>query len=374
MERHELDFGAMTSMRFFAAIHVVILHESLDHVPGLHPTLNVLLDRTAAVSLFFFVSGFILTYSYYRRDFSRSVYGAFLASRLARVFPLYLLGFVLWIPFWLARDVPGASVTEVVSTFFLNLFLLQAWVPSLEWFINRPGWTISTFLFFWATLPFMLVRIRRWRSPAVAAMFVAMLVASQVLVWWFEAHYGIQGSRIEVLHKHPLVRWPEFLMGVSLGILFARGLGRHRSWRTPGLLPATGLAAVGLFVFLPQPFDNYIHNGLLMPLLAVVLITSLVARGPTQSALSTKWLVRQGEASFSLYILHLPFANYLSLAVRPFFEESQRFTIHFALFDIALLLILAPLVEKHLEAPWRHRIKDWARQRGVPARGPKRSF
>ncbi len=355
-------------MRFIAAIHVVILHESLDHVSGWPAWVNTMLMRTAAVSLFFFVSGFILSYSYIDRPFDRLTTTTFLVNRLARVYPLYVVGLLAWVPIHIGRFTigQGEPLWVGVRTFFLNLFLLQSWVPSRGWFMNIPGWTLSTFLVMWATLPIILPRMRRWRGRYLLAAFIALWIISQVLVWWFENHYGIDGERIHVLYKHPLVRLPEFLMGASLGVWFARGLGHIRIWHARGLFATAGLLALGLFLGLPAAFTNYLHNGLLMPLLAVVLVASMVTNVGRAYGLDTPWLVHQGKSSFSLYIIHLPFANYLSKILIAILGYSVRFTVWFIVLDILLLMLLAPWIERVFETPVRQRIKSWWMRRVGP--------
>ncbi len=368
MKRSQVRFGPMTSMRFIAAIHVVILHESLDVIPGASAWVNTMLGRTAAVSLFFFVSGFVLSYSYIDRAFDRLTTSTFIVNRLARVYPLYVAGLLAWVPIYVLRFTIGQDepVWMAVRTFFVNLFLLQSWVPARGWYMNIPGWTVSTFAFFWITLPFFLPWLRRLRGRWLLAAFGFFWLLSQALVWWFETYYGLGGERIHVLYKHPLVRWPEFLMGVALGVWFARGLGHIRIWHVRSVFPAAGALAVAAFLFLPSGFDNYLHNGLLMPLLAVVLVSSMVTDVGHGYGLDASWLVRQGKSSFSLYIIHLPFANYLGKVFNFFLGETMRFTPMFVVVDVALLMLLAPWIERVFETPVRQRIKSWWMRRVGP--------
>ncbi len=60
----EWDFAPMTGFRFLAAFHVLLLHEHVDRWPGAPVIVNTLLDRTAAVSFFFLISGFIMVHVY----------------------------------------------------------------------------------------------------------------------------------------------------------------------------------------------------------------------------------------------------------------------------------------------------------------------
>ena len=59
---------ALTGLHFLAAFHVLIFHAGLDQLPGvLVWNKNVAGHADLSVSLFFVLSGFILTYKYFDR-------------------------------------------------------------------------------------------------------------------------------------------------------------------------------------------------------------------------------------------------------------------------------------------------------------------
>lgn len=348
------DTKPITAFRFIAALHVMILHESLDHIDGAPTLLNTLLDRTAAVSFFFLISGLLLTYFHWDKPLQPQWVKRFLHSRASRVLPLYYIGFLLFLPIFIGRVVFQADgdVWVGVRGFLANLFLLQSWFPATPepFYINRPGWTIGTFLFFYAMFPWVKAVLKRLPTWVLAALFWAFFAAAMALVWLFENRWGIDGTDLEWLHKHPLVRWPEYLMGMCLGGLLARGRLRSRIWTAAPTFAVSGLVAAALFVFLPQPLDNYIHNGLLMPLFALVVISSATTTTRFSRWFHAPSLQRLGAASFTFYILHLPFANYLSGAFYALFGDTPRFTWEFFLLDLVLLVPLSLWVYERVEA------------------------
>src|ERR1035437_982751 len=119
--RHNLPpLRALTSLRFFAAMYVVLFHES--HNPG-HIVLFPLAARFVAsgftaVTLFFVLSGFILAYNYDRIRSRRE----FWISRFARIYPVYFLSLlpVFITPHWSHLPRPGALGV------ILTLLLLQS--------------------------------------------------------------------------------------------------------------------------------------------------------------------------------------------------------------------------------------------------------
>ena len=73
----------------------------------------------------------------------------------------------------------------------------------------------------------------------------------------------------------------------------------------------------------------------------------LLRRGPIH---------RMGEASYSFYILHLPLANYISLAIIFLLGDSMRFTFEFLILDTLIVLPITLWFYNKFEEPMRLRI------------------
>jgi peptidoglycan/LPS O-acetylase OafA/YrhL len=84
----------------------------------------------------------------------------------------------------------------------------------------------------------------------------------------------------------------------------------------PGLLSGVALAGIGgvlsMTPHLPFPL---LHNGLLDPLFVLLIYTMAVGKGRLASVFSSSIMVLLGEASYGLYILHEPVANFFGLTL-----------------------------------------------------------
>jgi len=88
--RHKLPpIKSLTSLRFFAAIYVVLFHESANpgHFVFFPLAARFVASGYTAVTLFFVLSGFILAYNYGRIRSRKE----FWISRFARIYPVYFL-------------------------------------------------------------------------------------------------------------------------------------------------------------------------------------------------------------------------------------------------------------------------------------------
>lgn len=348
----------LTALRILAALHVWFLHENIDFVADAPAFVNIHLERTAAVSVFFLISGFLMAYGGIEKTWDRETRRKFLRSRVARVVPLYFIGMALFLPIWLVREW-GAPAWEIVRAIGANVFLLQSWWPQQPepWYINRPGWTVGAFLSFYLVLPWILPQLRKLSNRTLLVLGFLAWATSQVLVYLFENHWGIAGNDLEILHKLPLVRFWEFLMGVIAGILTAR-IGV--AWAHGRFLAiATGGSALLLYLFLPEVWSNYIHNGLLAPLLLIMSIAMMAKARPETRWMDWGPLQRLGTASFTFYILHLPVANYLS-GILITMGFSIRFTPLFWVLDLLILIPLTLYVHERVEEP----LRQWVLRRG----------
>jgi len=88
----------LTSIRFFAAITVVVSHYSELGLLNLPSQIFDFVDGgRPAVSLFFVLSGFILTFTY-RDQLAAKGARSFYQARFARIYPVVLLGLALCVP------------------------------------------------------------------------------------------------------------------------------------------------------------------------------------------------------------------------------------------------------------------------------------
>ena len=307
----------------------VVLHHYLITVPGYRASapdwLRRLMDAgPSSVGLFFVLSGFILTYNYMRPDGSLRVEKKeFWGARFARVYPIYLLGLVVYVPIAVARYASGTGLSVVdvgpgpafAVSGILTLLLLQTWtVVFLAW--NGPCWSVSAEAFFyslfsWAA-PYIMSLSRRRMLWAMAAVWVFSLIGP---AWFLIAILGHTGKQTKELWEmtltfHPLLRSVPFLIGIATGVLFLRNRGDappHCSALTIGSAAAILIAGASV----PFEAERLLEN-CLTPLFALLLYLLAFERGALYALLSHPFTVLLGEASYALYILHNPVWNYLA--------------------------------------------------------------
>jgi peptidoglycan/LPS O-acetylase OafA/YrhL len=338
----------LTSFRFLAALVVVIFHYDRSH--SLFP-LTVADFGYEAVTFFFVLSGFILTYTHGLDEGLNVSRGEFAALRLTRVLPAYILALIVAFPFFLA----GNLRIGLQSSFWLGVFtvpsMLQSWWPPAALLWNPPAWSLSNELFFYAIFPALWNLSRRLPpliltiaayTAVVAGSLVRSIIPENTIGWEnFSAYF-------------PLLNLPQFFLGVTLGRLFLRkGISptSNAIFLVSILLVISVAALKGDFRWLASNASLCLVFGLLIYSLAGL-------EQQLRHLLSSRYLVILGEASYAIYILHLPIWLWWDRIVRVWANLQLPLIVDFLSY-LVLVILSSLLVMAFVEKPARARVSKW---------------
>jgi peptidoglycan/LPS O-acetylase OafA/YrhL len=299
---------ALTSVRFFAALHVALYH-LVRPFSLWGPLTGFMAAGYTGVSFFFLLSGFILTYSHAGEPPTHGTRNRFYFARFARIYPVYIV--VLIGAGVLLRN-QFAQHIHIVA-FIADIFLVQTWSLRMVSFFNVPAWSVSSEAFFYLVFPFAVTRLLAGNArQALQRMTWLWLAAMAAPVWcliyfpegaWHEGG----GMAAFAVRRIPLLSLPEFLIGVPLAwwLLHDRPSPRTSAWMAT-------LAITCLFVtlyFADSLPALALHNGLLIPLYGLLLL-GLSRQNWVSRVLSWFPFVALGEASYSLYLTHFLFNDW----------------------------------------------------------------
>jgi len=332
----------LTSIRFFAAIFVVIYHSgsgfitAQPHIPGVIK--SVLLNGYTGVTFFFVLSGFILHHTYRGKLIGRESIKRFAVARFARIYPVYLITVIVMFPFagvnydW--RDVP--------QFFLLHWWITTPWPILGIW--NGPSWTISVEAFFYVCFPWLTAGATKLSTRSI---YIALLIIAVLnFATGSSAFFSLHPAYFDWLRwvPTPIVRLPEFIIGVLVGELHFRRDGK----RFP--VPSWVVIAV-LLLMLCVSHDPWVASA--VTVLAALLIFSIAGDHGTlvARALGHRWLVLLGAASYSLYLIHQPVHFYMVSLL----GENRWFV------PLQYLVVVegSVLVFQYIEEP----IREWIRSR-----------
>ncbi len=347
----------LTGVRLFLALGVVFFHYQLFWVLPVEaaPILN---RARLSVDIFFILSGFILAHVYLTGEKTPS-YWRFISARFARVYPAHFIILMGVLALILGASLVGVQIDHAnFSTFdFLtSLFLLHAWFPTqhmANW--NGPSWSLSAEWFVYLCFPIFAWIAMRWRERPT--WLIALAIASfAALDLAYQSMFGpILTEAQENLGIMLVI--PEFLYGIGLyflgqKILLSRVQASAFALGTTALLLAVMQihADDRLIVALAGPF---------------VLSLGLLAKSGQGSFLSHKWMQFGGEASFALYLVHLPILMVWRNAMQKWFglEKAYKMGLPEIAVLLTLTLVAAALVHLWLEQPSRMWLRHQLRQK-----------
>lgn len=360
---------ALTSIRFLAAITVVVSHYSelgLLNLPA--QIFNFVDGGRPAVSLFFVLSGFILTFTY-RDQLAAKGSAPFYQARFARIYPVILLALALCVPttlYLLNGDDPSLLLQwyALKSSVYLSLgvslicqlLLLNAWFPfaaiNQPW--NGPSDSVSCEAFFYLMFPLMLRKMMSTRMAWLTLACIGFFLMQGLWIAFLQTYLPASRSGFLVVAL-PLTRLFEFVAGIYAAILFQQlreqGVNRHAL----GIKLVTWSLIVLSVLALWRPVSPAFY--LESPLFAALILGLALMDRPVINLLNQRALVRLGEASYSLYLIHVPIAY---LAYIAGFRQSNGW--------IAMLfaVLASLLIFRFYEEPMRKRIRARFPQVSMP--------
>ncbi|MYS86104.1 acyltransferase family protein [Embleya scabrispora] len=359
---------SLTGLRFVLALCVVLCHLSLiSGIFDLEPDspLRVMEPiATSAVSGFFVLSGFVLTWAHVPGESHR----AFWRRRFWRIVPTHVIGWALAVAFFTVIVATPATVMpdgDSAGAAVASLFLVQSWIPDAGFFFsfNAPAWSISCEAFFYALFPVLLAAVSKiptrrlgnhWAALAAATLLmplVSTFVPGPQLYDWMPTN----ATSIWFVYLCPPVRLSEFVLGILTARLVQTGRLPH--------LNRTRVAAPAVVVFGALPFlpTQYAFGMAMAAPLALIIaaLTRADIQGRARLMRHPR-LVALGEASFALYLTHYP----LMLTIRHMLGAEKTFAVlPGALFVVTLTVLsiaLSLAVYRYYELPIMRR---WARPR-----------
>lgn len=298
---YPFDMPALTGLRGLLALWLVLFHARGALPIDIDGWTPLLARGPLGVDGFFVLSGFVLAHVAYdclRSD--RFAVLPFLQRRLARLYPLHLATLCAYLAVLAAAALIGRAPNDPgrydLSALPANLLLVHAWGTTDQLTFNYPSWSVSAEWFAYLLFPILAPPLLRTTRPILAL----IMTAGALLVAAWLAPLAFDGRPLTRLtHDGAILRiLPSFLLGIAL-----YRLGRGVTF--PPLVVRFGCptAGLGLLVML--------HLG--APDAAVVLAEGVLillvaerARARTDGWLGAGPLVRLGEWSYALYLVHVP--------------------------------------------------------------------
>lgn len=358
----------LTFSRFAAVFLVLTYHGSSEFYLSVfneNPVVMALFKSApTAVGYLYALSGFVMSLVYFRPEQRFDVFG-YWRARVVRIYPLYLLAFLLTCYYYL-----DSMLAIKPQKILANLLVLQAWIPAYAQSFNYASWSMTVEFFFYAVFPFFTMWAYRQSTRKLIALALAFWAVSQTVyqILWI----GYLDEYRNFIIYSPIFHLNSFLMGAVGAIWYLRE-GRRQvvpPWMTLAVVwGSLGLAAgytIVSSVYYPHrlPHDLQPMAGLLAPILTLFIASLAMDRSRLSRALERPAPVVFGETSYAIYILHVPI---LWLFKR--FLEDSRIAGAETIFEIAALPMMIAIglgVHFYVDAPLRRWLREMLQRVNIP--------
>ncbi|GLS04964.1 acyltransferase [Chitiniphilus shinanonensis] len=331
-------FTALEGLRGVVAIAIIYFHTTYSW-PGY-----------LGVEFFMMLSGFVMAHSCLDRP-ARPEGGLFVLQRLARLYPLHLLGLALFAASYLLRYGQWPSYADgTLFTLIQQLLLLHnvGFNPQgLTW--NFPAWSISIEV--WVNLIVFFVIPQRVRSVQLLLGALACYLVIYNLSHHLDVHHTLYWGWLAA----GMVRgMAGFLLGwfaYRVSGRLDRVAGHAVGWNLFELLPLLALTPILMGPVRNAPLD----------FVAVILIFALMLslaqqRGLLSRLLSIAPLQYLGRISYAVYLVHIPIQNVL---YGNEIDIPHLGALPYLLLFSGCVLVVASLAHFWVEQPARRWFKAW---------------
>jgi peptidoglycan/LPS O-acetylase OafA/YrhL len=355
-------FIALNGLRFIAALAIVAYHYAplIENYQNLPAIIRKLINECpAAVGFFFILSGFVLAHRYLGDESQIENIAGFYGSRFRRIYPAYMVGFVLFIPLAFVKYIthPPYGVLEgntLVISAILYCLMLQAWTPLAQaW--NGPSWSLSVEAFMYLVFPVLGARIARLSNRNTFFLLIAAWLLPVAIAGGYQAGLIPVSIWEGYLRNNPLFWTPLFVMGVA----GARFIGPWQKVES-ALAGRISIGAVIGVVLLALVWSNrwseaFVAGGI-APLLVAVVICFTRNLNWLTKIIGGNTFNRLGQASYVMYIIQAPIWHYWQAATNLLRQLTARTNTvaawQFVAF-VPILIFISLMTERFVETPGR---------------------
>lgn len=269
-------FKCIQLLRAIAAIYITLYHTTYWWDREKDAFTGIFRNGNGAIDLFFVISGFVLfqAASKFRQGLRPALF--FLARRFIRIYPLYWIVLTLFFVTGLI-SIPGTNEGQL----FKNFLLLPGFFPAL-----LTAWTLMYEVYFYFLVTLYVLNNRF--KIILKALFALSALA-------FVINFSGNPAVHFKLHGFYNAFVLEFLLGVAVFQLFKR---------IPLALAVLLLVAGSILFF--SPLHIYRSHLILFGIPSAFLVAGLTNLEYRQKLKIPRAAVLAGDASYCLYLIHLP--------------------------------------------------------------------
>lgn len=292
------------------------------------------------VSIFIILSGFLAIYTDSNRSCIENLW-----IKIKKLFPLHISTLLVALPISGIIDViSGNNVWKFVAKLFLNITMLQGFIPSSEVYFsfNAVAWYLTLVIVFSVMTRPLIRIINKLCKIRGGGYYVALLISIQI-IWTL----AMKNSSIMhwAVYINPIFRLVDYTIGIWLGKYYLDNPDRFNLKRSICVIPFIGLIIIIVFVSCFVPENNaWFLCVVWTPLSALCISLCLLFENKLKT--NNGFMIYIGNRSMELFLIHYLVIRYWTAIIDP-----QEITIEI----LSILICLG--ISIGIANLWRHVIK-----------------
>ena len=307
-------YPGLTSIRAIAALMVYLHHFNPFYNNQTFlgfPVWGVVKEFHIGVTIFFVLSGFLITLRYFEKpiDFKH-----FLWNRITRIYPVYFL--ISSIAF-IYEALQSGFTLSLLKVFFLNITFLRGFIDSMKFTLVAQGWSLTVEELFYIVSPLIFFYFTKYGKKTLIVLPI-IFVFTGILISKFSFFFGWEfwGDFNFTFNYTFFGRSFEFIYGVFLAIVLKENKAKKlKIFANPyiGIFLAI-FSAFLLFeisqicnvMFGTMTFLGILLNTVFIPIMVMTpLLLSFTVNKNKFKILESKSLEIFGKASYTFYLIHI---------------------------------------------------------------------
>jgi peptidoglycan/LPS O-acetylase OafA/YrhL len=319
MQPRGIYFPGLNGIRTIAAIIVVVFHtDQWSHYFGLDPIGFWKTNMHAfAVTLFFVLSGFLITYLLIteKKSYGKVNYKSFYIRRILRIWPVYYLvlfvGTIALIAFhfWTPRNLS--------LTFLFHLVLIPNLVFNLGFKAELIGilWSIGAEEQFYAFWPFFVNRTHNMMKAAI--IFICVFLTVKCFVYYFITWHYLTGI-------FDMVPFEQMAIGAVAACLYISKSKVLQILYSPVIELACWIFLISSVLYGPvtMPFVHALDRDLHAVIYAIIIL-NVSTNKECIIKVENRFFNYLGKISYGIYAYHFIVLVAIAQPLKPVFQHIQ---------------------------------------------------
>lgn len=341
--------NSLQILRAIAFLGIFTSHLDLTYLGGI------------GVEVFLILSGFLMYLRYSDLAIEEPVSNTmqsgfkFAKSKISKLYSLHIITLIAALPILVMNNIHKKYfILRMFSKIFLNIFLVQAWIPVEEfrYSLNNLSWYLCVCCLAYFLFPFIINQLKTIKTIRKIFFLSIGIVACQILFGLCVEFYISDIQLIQGLtYNFPLYRVCDFILGCNMGYFYSyykKEVNKYKSI----LLFLTGIVVCFTIILVPKIWNlsglTWCKNTVILIPAACLLVLSFEMIEWNERNKYITALIKLGDISAYTYLIHELVIRYINIFLLRVVSLENTFVIKLFVGVISFLItiILAFCFEK----------------------------